>query len=115
MSKKPKLYHEVSTIYDEDRNPVRTREAYYLITPELTVEGWRMNSLSTSPYLPEYFGGVEMHSATPIYEGHEPMGSYCRFVPGGVCYHDGSSLAYDSIEHLFHIPSAMESVLGIWV
>lgn len=40
--------------------------------------------------------GVEYHSPEPLYEGHESYGNDCRYT-GGICYHDGSSLAADDV------------------
>lgn len=32
------------------------------------------------------------HSPAPMYEGHEQLSATCEWLPGGVCYYDGSSL-----------------------
>lgn len=39
------------------------------------------------------YGGIEVHSPTPKYDGHEPMAE-CVVLGGRDCYCDGSSLAY---------------------
>jgi len=33
------------------------------------------------------------HSPCPVYSDHEPVANDCKFVKGGVCYYDGSTLA----------------------
>lgn len=38
-------------------------------------------------------GGIEIHSKTPIYEGHEPNKDSCWLI-GDNCHHDGSGLQY---------------------
>lgn len=35
---------------------------------------------------------VGYHSPKPMYEDHSPMSGECEYVPGGVCYYDGSGL-----------------------
>lgn len=51
------------------------------------VEAWR----SETSY-GNFFGGLEIHSAHPIYGQHEPNRTNCRFI--GNCWHDGSSTAF---------------------
>lgn len=51
------------------------------------VEAWR----SETSY-GNFFGGLEIHSAHPIYGQHEPNHTDCRFI--GNCWHDGSTTAF---------------------
>jgi len=44
------------------------------------------------PNSPEWFGGVEIHSSTPIYEDQQPN-EKCR-ITMGKCYHTGTSLYF---------------------
>lgn len=38
-------------------------------------------------------GGIEIHSRTPLYDGHQPSEQDCWLIGSG-CHHDGSSLQY---------------------
>lgn len=51
------------------------------------VEAWRSETS-----LGNFFGGLEIHSAHPIYGQHEPNHTNCRFI--GNCWHDGSTTAF---------------------
>jgi len=100
----PVFIHEKKTWHTEDGEYKRDRESYVVLTPDCSVEAWRMSSLS-APY--ERVGGVEVHSPTPLYEGHQPLDRPCSYVPGGICYTDGSSLAFDYIEYAFDNPKSI--------
>lgn len=104
----PAFLHEKKTWHDENGEYKRDREAYVVLTPEVSVEGWRMTSLS-APH--EQFGGVEVHSPEPLYDGHQPLDRPCSYVKGGVCYTDGSSLAFGYIEHSFDSPKSIYNYL----
>lgn len=52
------------------------------------IELWESNTQSIGS-----FGGIEVHSRTPQYDGQGSMGS-CAALHGDECYADGSSLAY---------------------
>lgn len=87
--------HQITEHYSEGDfdNPLR-RESFVLVTERGAVEGWRTPSPDgSSPVFPSgYFGGIEVHSKTPLYSGHEPLPGHCQWT-GGTCHTDGSSLA----------------------
>lgn len=39
-------------------------------------------------------GGIEIHSRTPLHDGHKPHGHTNCWLIGCPCYHDGSSLQW---------------------
>lgn len=117
MSDYPIKWHKTSHGYDDDMNPIRECESYVLITESGAVEAWRTPSstiMQDSPFnQTRYFGGIEVHSKTPMYPGQEDRGVYCEWTRGD-CYHDGSSMAFDGIEHSFDSPTYIFSVLAGW-
>jgi hypothetical protein len=113
-TKYPRKFYQKRFFYNDEYQQVNERESYVLIFKHGSVEGWR------TPYDEGYiapsshYGGIEVHSANHMYEGHEPMPGHCQYVQGGTCYHDGSSLAFEQIEHYFDAPEAMYEVLAGW-
>lgn len=100
--------YQHSYALSEDGERFRERESYVLIYPQGTVEGWRTPVPKTSPGWiwgpdPDHYGGVEVHSKTPQYTGHEPLTYPCQWT-GGDCYIDGSSRAFDQIALAFDSP-----------
>lgn len=108
----PIKHHVTRHNYADDWSEVRDRESYLYITERGAIEGWR--SKSATPQHGEYFGGIEVHSPEPIYDGQKPMPDHCQWVKGGVCYTTGSSLAFDEIEHCFYHPVLVFDVLQRW-
>lgn len=109
MTTYPIRWHKTSHGYSESGDKIRERESFVLITEQGSVEGWR------TPGRPgEYYGGIEIHSKTQLYD-FAPSASheYCEWTKGP-CWHDGSSLAYDQIEHAFNAPGYMFAVLQEW-
>ena len=89
------------------------RESYTLTYASGTIEGWRTRSVF-NPDL--YYGGIEVHSKTPMYEGQVDPFMNCELT-GGDCYPDGSSLAYErDIKDLFDVtaPDEMYAELARW-
>jgi hypothetical protein len=88
------------------------RESYVYSTPAGSIELWRTPSQSSRM---EYFGGVETHSATQLYD-FAPKVSHtnCHYTPTGECWHDGSSLAFDQFEHSFNSPDFIKAELADW-
>ena len=108
----PIKHHVTRHNYAEDWAETNDRESYLYITERGAVEGWR--SKSAMPQYGEYIGGIEVHSATPSYKGQEPMPDHCQWVKGGICYTDGSSLAFNEIEHDFDSPRFIFATLKHW-
>ena len=52
-------------------------------------------------------------SKTPMFEGHEPHPESRQWTRG-VCYHDGSSLAFDRIKGSFDSPECILDELAVW-
>lgn len=116
MANYPIRFYQKSHQFDDDNQPIRDRESYVLITDGLAIEGWRAQGTADPILFPSgYFGGVEKHSATPLYEGQEPMPGPCQWVKGGTCYHDGSSMAFDEIQYGFDSPDFMYAELARWL
>ena len=109
----PIRWHKTSHGYGEDGEKTRERESFVLITEQGAIEGWRTpEARGGVGFSGGYYGGIEIHSKADL--GHT-LGShgYCEWT-SGPCWHDGSSLAYDQIEHAFTSPSYMFSVLQDW-
>lgn len=115
MSKYPIHYYKKSHHYSDDMTERRDREAFALIMEGGAVEGWRTKALSADPmFAPTgYYGGIEIHSREPLYEGHQQADFHCDLINAN-CYHDGSSMAFDHIERLFDLPEGMFTVLRSW-
>lgn len=96
MSKFPIKKYEKTIIYRDDGSQ-RERESYVLMYETGSIEAWR----TPSPNRSEYYGGIEVHSEKPLYDDQPPTPGNCALTKTGTCYHDGSSLAFDSIEHYF--------------
>jgi hypothetical protein len=114
MTKYPLKHYRKQFMYNDGYQPVNQRESYVLLFKHGAVEGWRSPSDPGLVGVDSHYGGIEVHAAHPMYEGHKPMDTNCPYVKGGVCYHDGSSLAFDTIQHLFGFPHAMYKVLAGW-
>lgn len=108
----PIFWHQTSHGYDGDMNPTRLRDSYLYITEQGAAEGWRAPYLHPGPG-EDYYGGVEIHSKLPLYDGHQPHPEPCQWTRG-TCYHDGSSLAYDQIAPIFDNPTLLFAELGEW-
>lgn len=115
MSDYPIKWHKTSHGYDDSMDPVRERESFVYITEAGAIEAWRTPSASSDPFFAPtgYFGGIEVHSKTPMYRGQEVRDGHCEWTRGD-CYHDGSSMAFDSIERFFDAPAYIFSVLADW-
>lgn len=115
MSDYPIKWHKTSHGYDDSMEPRRDRESYIYITERGAVEAWRSSTpVEDSVIAPTgHFGGIEVHSKTPIYRGHEVNRRYCEWTRGD-CYHDGSSLAFREIEWHFDTPNYIFSILADW-
>lgn len=115
MSDYPIKWHKTSHGYGDNMNPIRERESYLYITEAGTVEAWRSPSAIQDPFFAPtgYFGGIEVHSKTPMYPGQELRDGHCEWTRGD-CYHDGSSMAFDSVERFFDTPAYIFSVLADW-
>lgn len=115
MSDYPIKWHKTSHGFDADLNPIRERESFVYITEAGAIEAWRTPSASSDPFFAPtgYFGGIEVHSKTPMYSGQEVRDGHCEWTRGD-CYHDGSSMAFDSIERFFDAPAYIFSVLADW-
>lgn len=109
MTTYPIRWHQTSHGYDKDGGKIRERESFVLITKQGAIEGWRSPARDGS-----YYGGIEIHSKAQLYDSApDPSHEHCEWT-SGTCFHDGSSLAYDQIEHAFNSPNAMFSVLQDW-
>jgi len=105
----PRLIHRVEEFMDETGEVEMMRESFVLYSDRGSVEAWRR------PFSVATMGGIEIHSSFPMYEGQEPRGGSCELAgPLGVCYHDGSGLAFDSIKDFFDFPFAMREELMTW-
>lgn len=105
-------YRETVRYYD-DLTPTTERESYYYAIPTIgVVEGWRRPTSTPDLFPSGYMGGIEVHSHTPLWNGHASLPA-CT-VLGRDCYHDGSSLAFQEIEHYFDDPLVMRNVLRTW-
>lgn len=115
MSNYPIKWHKATHGFDDDLKPVRDRESLLYITEAGAVEAWRSSMPIEDPVLAPtgYFGGIEVHSKTPMYAGQELRDGYCEWARGG-CYHDGSSIAFREVEHFFDTPAYIFSVLADW-
>lgn len=112
MSIYPVLWHHISHGYDDDMEPIRHRDSYLYITEQGAIEGWQAPYLHPEPG-EEHYGGIEIHSKLPLYDGQQPHPEPCQWTRG-VCYHDGSSLAYDQIRDFFDAPTLMFMELRAW-
>jgi hypothetical protein len=91
------------------------RESYVYSTPAGAIELWRTPEAGDGHYYETgYYGGVEMHSPVPLYDGQGPMDGHCQWVRGGQCYTDGSSLAFDEFAHDFDSPVYLKPALADW-
>ena len=114
MSPYPVRWHQTSHGYGDDGQPIRQRESFVFITENGAIEGWRTPEYGQAKYHPSgYYGGIEVHSKSPKYSGHEPHPGQCQWT-GGVCYHDGSSLAFERIEWAFDNPAYIFGELAEW-
>ena len=116
MTDYPIKWHKTSHGYDDDMLPIRERESFILIYPTGAIEGWRAPSMDGPEpmWAPTgYYGGIEVHSKTPLRDGHRKNGEYCEWTRGD-CYHDGSSLAFDQIQYYFDNPGYLFTILREW-
>jgi hypothetical protein len=106
---RPRFHH---IIHETDGQ--LSRESYVYSTLAGSVELWRTPSASS--YNPSgYYGGVEIHSATQLYDfAPEPSHRNCKHTPTGKCWHDGSSMAFDQFEHAFASPDYIKAELKEW-
>lgn len=113
MTTYPIRWHKTSHGYGENGDKIRERESFVLITEQGAVEGWRTPSPSEVFGSPHY-GGIEIHSKTQLHDfAPEPSPDHCEWTRGK-CWNDGSSLAFEQIEHAFDSPDYMFSVLQDW-
>lgn len=109
----PIKWHKISHGYDKGMNPIRERESFVYLTEKGAVEGWRTPSAGGN-FGREYYGGIEIHSKTQLYDFKtEPSHEYCEWT-NGKCWGDGSSLAFPDIEKFFDSPTLMFVELGAW-
>ena len=91
------------------------RESYVYSTPEGAIELWRRPEVGdTRWHETGHYGGVETHSPVPLYEDQTPVTGHCEWVKGGICYTDGSSLAFDEFERDFGSPDYLKPALAQW-
>lgn len=108
----PIFWHQTSHGYDGDMNPTRQRDSYLYITEHGAIEGWRTPTV-INRFGETHYGGIEVHSKKPLYVDQQPHPEPCQWTRG-VCFHDGSSLAYDKIRHYFDNPTLLFAELGEW-
>lgn len=115
MSDYPIMWHKTTHGFDDALNPIRDRESYLYITETGTVEGWRaLSPFKDSVLSPTgYFGGIEIHSKTPLWNGQEVRDGHYEWTRGD-CYHDGSSSGFEQIENKFDHPERIFPVLASW-
>ena len=112
MNDYPIFWHQTSYGYDADWEQTLLRDSYVYITEHGAIEGWRAPTVANR-FGETHYGGIEVHSKTPRYPDHQPHPDYCQWTRG-VCFHDGSSLAFDQIRPYFNDPETMFSVLAEW-
>lgn len=112
MTTYPIRWRQASNGYGDDGRPIRQRESFIYITENGAIEGWRTPA-SDMLHPDRHYGGIEVHSKTPMFEGHEPHPESCQWTRG-VCYHDGSSLAFERIEWSFDSPDCIFDELAAW-
>lgn len=117
MTTYPIRWHKTSHGYSKNGNKIRERESFVLITEQGAIEGWRTPAAPGSyGFSGGYYGGIEVHSKTQLYGfAPDPSHEHCEWT-NGPCWHDGSSLAYDQIEHAFNAdsPNDMFMILQEW-
>lgn len=116
MTKEMKLIYKVTTVTDMEGNPVGgiDRESYALHIPEKGfVEAWRTKSPKGYERTESgYSGGIGLHFLSS--PGEWACHVKSCWLTGGECWADGSSLAFESIEHHFDDPDYIKSVLMEW-
>jgi hypothetical protein len=91
------------------------RESYVYSTPAGAIELWRTPEAGDLHWHQTgHYGGVEVHSPVPLYDGQTSIPGYCEWVRGGKCYSDGSSLAFDEFERDFGSPDYLKPALANW-
>ena len=111
----PIYWHQTSMALrpERDYEPTRDRESYVYITERGAVEGWRTKEIGSQVHPSGYYGGIEIHSKAPLFEGQDPHPGLCQWT-NGTCYHTGSSLSFEQIELSFDDPDHLFSVLQEW-
>ena len=101
-----KFVHKVQATITDDGKRTMEREAYVLYVPgKGAIEAHRTKSPTG------YYGGIEVHSKTEFEHGvYLPE---CSTL-GGKCWTDGSSMAFDTVEHHFDNPLYIKLVLEEW-
>lgn len=113
MTTYPIRWHKTSNGYGKNGDPIRQRESFVLIFESGAIEGWRTpEGPGTQFHESGHYGGVEVHSKTPRYDGQEPNPDYCEWTRGD-CYHDGSAMAFDRIEWFFDMPDLIFAELAM--
>ena len=110
--KYPIRYYKKSHHYTEDMTEVRDREAYVYITEHGAVEAWRTKTQANGVFPSGYFGGIEYHCREPQWEEQTSTPGNCDLLASGTCFHDGSSLAFDDVQHEFNNPQHMYQELA---
>lgn len=106
----PKFWHVIRELDGK-----LERESYVYSTPKGAIELWRTPEAGDLHWHETgHYGGVEVHSPVPLYEGQTSIPGHCQWVRGGTCYSDGSSLAFDEFERDFDAPEYLQSALGNW-
>ncbi|MDP9184106.1 MAG: hypothetical protein M3O29_00365 [Actinomycetota bacterium] len=91
------------------------RESYVYSTPAGAIELWRTPEAGVANWHQTgHYGGVEVHSPVPLYDGQTLVPGQCEWVRGGKCYTDGSSLAFDEFERDFGSPDYLKPALANW-
>ncbi len=91
------------------------RESYVYSTPAGAIELWRTQEAGVPNWHQTgHYGGVEVHSSVPLYDGQTHVPGHCEWVRGGKCYTDGSSLAFDEFERDFGSPEYLKPALANW-
>jgi hypothetical protein len=115
MSVYPQRIHQITEFYDDKYALTRKRDSFVYVTETGAIEGWRMPFPGGPDRLfpTGHIGGIEVHSATPMWQGQDLRAEMCQWT-AGKCYHDGSSLAFADIELYFDMPREMFSFLEGW-
>lgn len=107
----PKFRHIISELEGE-----LERESYVYSTLDGAIELWRTPANPTFQSSETgYFGGIEIHSAKPLYAfAKKPSHTRCHYTPTGECWTDGSSMAFDRLEHAFDSTDFIKAELTEW-
>ena len=108
-----KFMHKVQATITDGGKRTMERDSYVLYVPGRgAIEAHRRKSPAGGEWTDTgYFGGIEVHSKTE--REHWVYLPECATL-GGKCWTDGSSMAFDTIEHHFDNPLYIKLVLDGW-